>query len=66
MLGYWIRFGAQAFRDLKEDEEGIGTLELVLIVAVLIAIVLVFREEIIGFLETLIGRVDEKSKEVFE
>jgi hypothetical protein len=51
---------------LRDDEEGIGTLELVLIVAVLIALVLVFREEIIGFLKSLMDKVETKSDEVFD
>jgi len=66
MLTLIFQAGRNAVRALGEDEEGIGTLELVLIVAVLIAVVLVFREQIIEFLESLMGRVDEKSKEVFE
>jgi len=66
MIGFMVQYGLNAFRVLRDDEEGIGTLELVLIVAVLIAIVLVFREEIIGFLEGLMRKVETKSDEVFE
>jgi hypothetical protein len=43
-----------------------GTLEIVLIVAVLIAIVLVFKTEIISFLESLMSKVTGKSDELFE
>lgn len=66
MIGFLYRYGCNAWRTLRDDEEGIGTLELVLIVAVLIAIVLVFREEIIGFLRTLMEKVENKSNEVFD
>ncbi|MFC4601021.1 Flp1 family type IVb pilin [Cohnella hongkongensis] len=66
MIGFLYQYGLHAWRALRDDEDGIGTLELVLIVAVLIAIVLVFREEIIGFLNSLMDRVESKSDEVFE
>ncbi|XID93067.1 Flp1 family type IVb pilin [Paenibacillaceae bacterium WGS1546] len=65
MLGLYVR-GVNALRALRDDEEGIGTLELVLIVAVLIALVLVFRKEIIEFLESLMTRVESKSEDVFK
>lgn len=37
------------------DEEGLGTLEIILIIAVLIAIALLFREAIIGWVKSLLG-----------
>lgn len=59
--------GAKASEvSLWRDERGMGTLEIVLILAVLIAIVLVFREQIISFLESLMERVTGKSDELFE
>ena len=48
------------------DEEGLGTLEMILIIAVLIAVVLVFREEIIKVVKSLIATAGDKSQEVFE
>lgn len=66
MFGFLYMYGVNVLRSLRDDEEGIGTLELVLIVAVLIAIVLVFREQIIGFLKTLMVGVEKKSEEVFK
>lgn len=36
------------------DEEGLGTLEIILIIAVLIAIALLFREAIIGWVKSLL------------
>lgn len=60
------RYASNFIMTLRDDEEGIGTLELVLIVAVLIALVLVFREEIIGFLKSLMDKVETKSDEVFD
>ncbi|MFC4304855.1 Flp1 family type IVb pilin [Cohnella boryungensis] len=66
MFIFWYRYASNSIMALRDDEEGIGTLELVLIVAVLIALVLVFREEIIGFLKSLMDKVETKSDEVFD
>ncbi|TVX98220.1 Flp1 family type IVb pilin [Cohnella terricola] len=66
MLSSLYLYAVNAVRSLRDDEEGIGTLELVLIVAVLIAVVLVFRREIIAFLETLMNNVEKKSEDVFK
>lgn len=49
-----------------KDEEGLGTLEMILIIAVLIAVVLVFREEIVKVVKGLIATAGDKSQEVFE
>lgn len=53
-------------RGFWNDEEGLGTLEMILIIAVLIAVVLVFRTEIVKVVKELIGTAGEKSQEVFE
>lgn len=50
---------------LWKDEEGLGTLEMILIIAVLIAVVLVFREEIIKVVKALITTAGTKSQDVF-
>lgn len=51
---------------LWRNERGMGTLEIVLILAVLIAVVLVFKDQIITFLEGLMDKVTGKSDELFE
>ncbi|MFS0838164.1 Flp1 family type IVb pilin [Paenibacillus sp. 1P03SA] len=40
------------------DEEGLGTLEILLIVAVLIAVAVIFRKWIIKWFNELIGKAD--------
>lgn len=54
MKGFW------------KDEEGLGTLEMILIIAVLIAVVMVFREEIVNVVRALITTAGEKSQKVFQ
>ena len=43
---------------LAEDDQGMGTIEIVLIIVVLIGLVLVFKENINGVLETVFGTID--------
>lgn len=51
---------------LWKDEEGLGTLEMILIIAVLIAVVLLFKDKILDVVEALIKTAGEKSQDVFE
>lgn len=43
-------------RFLKE-EDGLGTVEIVIIIAVLVAIALIFRRAIFEFVESIIGKI---------
>lgn len=53
-------------KSFLKDEEGLGTLEMILIIAVLIAVVLLFKDKIQEVVEALIKTAGEKSQEVFE
>ncbi|MBY9080959.1 hypothetical protein KIH86_12520 [Paenibacillus sp. HN-1] len=48
------------------DEEGLGTLEMIMIIAVLIAVVLLFKDKIQEVVENLIEIAGEKSRKVFD
>ena len=56
----------QAVRAFWKSEEGIGTLEIVLIIAVVIILALLFKDWIIGLLKNLMGSADEKANEIFD
>ncbi|MNI19044.1 hypothetical protein D3C73_724680 [compost metagenome] len=47
---------------LWKEEEGLGTLEILLIVAVLVAIAIVFRKWIVGWFQKLIGDANDNMK----
>lgn len=47
-----------------QDEEGLGTLEILLIVAVLIAIAIAFREYIISWINELFGQADGQMEKI--
>jgi Flp pilus assembly pilin Flp len=47
-----------------QDEEGLGTLEILLIVAVLVAIAIAFREYIISWVNKLFDQSDGQMKQI--
>ena len=65
MMNYmqWLRF-----RGLKfiRDEKGLGTVEIVIITAVLVGLALLFRTQIIGFLNSILGRTFESADSIFD
>lgn len=42
---------------LWRDESGMGTVEVVLIIVVLVGLVLIFQEQIKGLVETIFGKI---------
>ena len=47
-----------------EDESGVGVIEIVLILVVLIGLVIIFKEQINKLLETIFKEINSQSKEV--
>ena len=47
-----------------KDEEGIGVIEIVVIVAILLILALTFREEITSMLDDLINKANEQKDKV--
>ncbi len=44
-------------KNFLRDEDGMGTVELVLIIAVLVSIAIIFRNQVIGFVRTQLSSV---------
>jgi len=59
------RWSAKCMVSFWRRKEGLGTLEIVLIAAVIIAIAILFKDWIIDFLQSLFGKVENKSEDVF-
>ena len=55
----------RAVYNLLEDEAGIGVIELVLILVVLIGLVIIFKEQITKLLESIFKEINSQSKEVY-
>ncbi|GFZ88118.1 hypothetical protein GCM10008018_37800 [Paenibacillus marchantiophytorum] len=54
---------SRRFKSFWEDEEGLGTLEILLIVAVLVAIAIIFRKWIVSWFQKLIGDANTDLKD---
>ncbi|WP_042164326.1 Flp1 family type IVb pilin [Paenibacillus gorillae] len=52
-------------RSFWRSESGLGTLEIILIIAVVIIIALLFKDWIIGLIENLMGKADEQADQIF-
>jgi Flp pilus assembly pilin Flp len=66
MVGNLYRIGRNAASSLWRDEKGIGTLEIVLIAAVLILVAFLFKDWILEFLDGLMDSVGNKADTVFD
>ncbi|WP_256760700.1 Flp1 family type IVb pilin [Cohnella sp. WQ 127256] len=66
MIENLFQFGIKAIGSIWEDEEGLGTLELVLIAAVLIIVAILFKDWILEFMGNLMDSVEGKADEVFK
>ncbi|WP_276354932.1 Flp1 family type IVb pilin [Cohnella caldifontis] len=54
------------FARFWREEEGIGTLEIVLIAAVLILVAILFKDWIMEFLKNLMGTAEDKAETIFD
>ena len=52
-------------RAFAADESGVGGIELVLILVVLIGLVIIFKKQINTLLENIFKQINSKSKEVY-
>lgn len=52
-------------KEFAEDEMGVGTIELVLILVVLIGLTIVFKKQINTLLENIFKQINTKTKEVY-
>ncbi|WP_336774644.1 Flp1 family type IVb pilin [Paenibacillus sp. MMO-58] len=55
----------KAVRSFWRSETGLGTLEVILIIAVVIIIALLFKDWIIQLIEKLMGKADDEADKIF-
>ena len=53
------------FREKLTEEDGVSTVEVVLILVVLVGLVLVFKNQIMGMVETIFGHIDSSINEIY-
>lgn len=56
---------AESIRAFFAEEEGIGVIEVVLILVVLIGLVIIFKGQITELLENIFKEINSQSKEVY-
>lgn len=49
------------FRQLIFEEDGMGTVEIILIIVVLIGLVLIFKEQITSIVESIFGKITKQT-----
>lgn len=54
------------WKRLWTEEDGLGMVELVIIIAVIVVLAIAFREQIKGFLTRLFTKVDKQTDEIFK
>lgn len=54
------------FDELMDDESGMGTIEIVLILVVLIALVIVFKSQITSLLDSVFGQINKDAESVYK
>ncbi|MBR1478554.1 MAG: hypothetical protein IJ608_11425 [Lachnospiraceae bacterium] len=53
--------GLKSFRDLVFEEDGMGTVEIILIIVVLVGLVLIFKEQITKVVNSLFAKITEQT-----
>ena len=52
-------------REFWKDEQGVGEIELVLVLVVLIGLVIIFKKQITTLLQNIFKEINSQSKEVY-
>ena len=52
-------------REFWKDEQGVGVIELVLVLVVLIGLVIIFKKQITTLLQSIFKEINSQSKEVY-
>lgn len=61
MMAYIV----QGVKDFVREEDGVGVIEIVLILVVLIGLVIIFKKQITTLLEGIFKEINSQSKEVY-
>ncbi len=63
-LWYRVKFTLWKMKEHFEDEEGMGTVEIILIILVLIGLVIIFKQQIKGLVETILGKITSQANSI--
>ncbi|MBR6477130.1 MAG: hypothetical protein IKS85_01660 [Lachnospiraceae bacterium] len=54
----------RSWKDLIVDEEGMGTVEVILIIVVLVGLVLIFKEQITNIVNSIFNKITRQTDKV--
>ena len=52
------------WKDLIKDEEGMGTVEVILIIVVLVGLVLIFKEQITKIVNSIFNKITKQTEKI--
>lgn len=63
-MDYLILCAKNKIRSFIDEEDGIGTVEMILILVVLIGLVLIFKEQLTSLVNSIFKTINEQAKKV--
>lgn len=51
----------KSFRDFLREEDGMGTVEIILIIVVLVGLVLIFKEQLTEIVESIFSKITKQT-----
>ncbi len=54
----------RGFEELLKDEEGMGTVEVILIIVVLVGLVLIFKDQITAIVNSIFSKITKQTDKV--
>lgn len=55
--------GLKTWKDFLREEDGMGTVEIILIIVVLVGLVLIFKDRIEEFVEDIMDKINIKARD---
>ena len=54
----------KTWKDFLKEEEGMGTVEVILIIVVLISLVVIFKEQLTSLVESIFDKITKQAKSI--
>jgi len=58
---YRKQMGLKGMKELLAEEDGMGTVEIILIIVVLVGLVLIFKEQLTAIVESIFGKITKQT-----
>lgn len=58
------KYNLKGWKELLREEDGMGTVEIILIIVVLVGIVLIFKEQLTDIINSLFNKITNQTKKV--